>query len=263
MNLKSGIQLMVEGGIMSYKALFTWLEPKTYATSCVLLPLFQILFFATLGRFTGGEETVRYVVIGNSIQIMSVAAIVGSVQVIAQERQEGTLQFVLGTPASRVLMISGRMVMPILDGMVKVFMGFLVGILLFDISVPAECVPQLILVVLMTSFGMVGFGLLVGTLGLIFRDVNLLPNAFYFVLLVLCGVNFPVEKLPVFAQYTSRIFPLTYGTSSVREIIGSGTVALSALFMCVLLGVVYLVLSVVLFRLLEEQAKKYGTLEQV
>lgn len=248
---------------MSYKALFTWLEPKTYATSCVLLPLFQILFFATLGRFTGGEETVRYVVIGNSIQIMSVAAIVGSVQVIAQERQEGTLQFVLGTPASRVLMISGRMVMPILDGMVKVFMGFLVGILLFDISVPAECVPQLILVVLMTSFGMVGFGLLVGTLGLIFRDVNLLPNAFYFVLLVLCGVNFPVEKLPVFAQYTSRIFPLTYGTSSVREIIGSGTVALSALFMCVLLGVVYLVLSVVLFRLLEEQAKKYGTLEQV
>lgn len=247
---------------MSYKALFAWLEPKTYLTSCILLPFFQILFFAILARFSGDEESVHYAVVGNAIQIMSVAAIVGSVQIIAEERQEGTLQFVLGTPANRVLMITGRMFMPIIDSMAKVFMGLVIGIALFDLYIPIDCVPQLAFIVFLTCFGMVGFGFLVGTLGLIFRDVLFVANTFYFVLLVLCGVNFPVEKLPVAAQWVSKVIPLTYGTEGAREIIGSGTVAWFAVVLPIVLGCIYLGLALFLFRALEEQAKKFATLEQ-
>jgi ABC-2 type transport system permease protein len=261
MNLKSDMNVVVDGGIMSYRALFAWLEPKTYLTSCILLPFFQILFFATLGRFSGDESTVHYVVVGNSIQIMSIAAIVGAVQTIAQERQEGTLQFVLGTPVNRVLMITGRMLLPIVDGMVKVFMGLTIGIVLFGLSIPAQYLPQLLVIVLITCFGMVGLGLMVGTLGLLFRDVSFLTNSFYFVLLVLCGVNFPIEKLPLAAQYVSKVIPLTYGTSSAREAIASGTVGWTAVSACIVLGCIYLAVSIVLFRTLEVVAKKYGTLE--
>ncbi len=262
MNLKSDVRLVVDGGLLSYKALFAWLDPKIYLTSCILLPFFQILFFATLGLFSGGEQTAHYVVVGNAVQIMSIAAIVGSVQIIGSERQEGTLQFILGTPASRVLIIIGRMLMPILDGTLKVFMGFAIGILLFNISIPVEYVPRLILIVFITCFGMVGLGLLAGTLGLIFREVVFVANTFYFVLLVLCGVNFPVEKLPHAVQYISRVIPLTYGTESAREVIASGTLSVSAVCVILLLGVIYLLMSVFLFSALETQAKKHGTLER-
>jgi ABC-2 type transport system permease protein len=262
MNLRNNFDLIVDGGIMSYRALFAWLEPKTYLTSCILLPFFQILFFAMLGRFSGDEATVHYVVVGNSIQIMSVAAIVGSVQIISQERQEGTLQIVIGTPANKVLMIIGRMLMPVLDGMTKVFMGLAIGIILFGLSIPVEYVPQLLVVVIITCFGMVGFGLLVGTLGLVFRDVIFLANLFYFVLLVLCGVNFPIEELPVAVQYVSRCIPLTYGIQSAREAIESGTVTGSVVFMCILLGAFYVASSVIFFKVLENKARKYGALER-
>lgn len=262
MNIKNDIAVIVDGGIMSYRALFAWLEPKTYLTSCILLPFFQILFFATLGRFSGDEHTVHYVVVGNAIQIMSIAAIVGAVQTISQERQEGTLQFVLGTPVNRVLMIAGRMLLPIVDGMVKVFMGLMIGIILFNLSIPAEYLPQLVFVVVVTCFGMVGLGLLVGTLGLLFRDVSFLTNSFYFVLLVLCGVNFPVEKLPLAAQYVSKVIPLTYGTESAREVIASGTIAWSSVSACIILGSIFLFLSIFFFKGLEVLAKKYGTLER-
>lgn len=262
MNLRNDVKLVVDGGIMSYRALFAWLEPMTYLTSCILLPFFQILFFATLGRFTGGEEAVHFVVVGNSIQIMSIATIVGSVQTVAQERQEGTLQFVLGTPANRVLMVTGRMFMPLVDGMLKVFMGFAIGIALFDLSIPIACLPRLVFIVLVTCFGMVGFGLLMGTLGLIFRDVIFLANTCYFAFLVLCGVNFPIERLPQAIQYVSKIIPLTYGTANAREVITLGTMTMSGVSMSILLGIIYLFISVILFRALERQAKKYGTLER-
>lgn len=262
MNFRTELNVILQGGIMSYKALFAWLEPKTYLTSCILLPFFQILFFATLGRFTGGEDTVHYVVVGNSIQIMSIAAIVGSVQTVAQERQEGTLQFLLGTPVNRVSMITGRMFLPIADSMVKVFMGLLIGIILFNLSIPLAYVPQLLFVVVITCFSMVGLGLLLGTFGLLFRDVSFLTNSIYFILLVLCGVNFPIEKLPTAVQYVSRCIPLTYGTAGAREAIASGTVLWPSVVSSLLLGLIYLGLSIGFFRGLETMAKKFGTLER-
>jgi ABC-2 type transport system permease protein len=41
------------GGRIAYRALFNWLHPAIYIPTMLGTPLFQILFFASLGRHSG------------------------------------------------------------------------------------------------------------------------------------------------------------------------------------------------------------------
>ena len=49
-------------------------------------PLFQILFFAYLGRFAGLQDDTFFVV-GNAVQVSAMAGIYGMTMTIANERQ--------------------------------------------------------------------------------------------------------------------------------------------------------------------------------
>ena len=89
------LRVFLIGGVISYRALFNWISPVMYTTTMLGAPLFQILFFAYLGRFNGLRDDTFFVV-GNAIQVSSQAGIYGMTMGIANERQ-------FGTPADRDL----------------------------------------------------------------------------------------------------------------------------------------------------------------
>ena len=117
------------GGLFSYRALFNWISPLLYVTTMLGSPLFQILFFAYLGRYAGVEDDAFFVV-GNAVQVSAMAGIYGMTMTIANERQFGTLQPLLATPASRVALFLGRGLPVVLNGLVVSAFGFAVGLLL-------------------------------------------------------------------------------------------------------------------------------------
>jgi ABC-2 type transport system permease protein len=113
--VKAG-RIFFNGALLSYKALFRWLSPTSYTASKILMPLFQILFFTLLGRYATGPRSTSFYTIGNAMQVTALSGIYGVTVCIAGERWDGTLTYLLGAPANRLLVFGGRAFMHVLDG---------------------------------------------------------------------------------------------------------------------------------------------------
>jgi ABC-2 type transport system permease protein len=250
------------GGLFSYRALFNWISPLLYVTTMLGSPLFQILFFAYLGRFSGLQDDTFFVV-GNAVQVSAMAGIYGMTMTIANERQFGTLSAVLATPAPRLPLFLGRALPVIFNGLVVSAFGFLVGLTLLDFELAAEQVPALVVVVVGTVASCTALGMLLGSLGLRARDVFFVSNLVYFLMLLVCGVNIPVEELPGWMEAIGRAVPLTHGIEAAREIARGASLGDvdHLLWTELAIGAVFVVLAFALFRLFEFEGRRRASLE--
>ena len=64
----NNVRIFFVGGVIAYRALFNWLNPWIFIPTLIVAPIFQVLFFAFLGR-SAGLESDRFYVIGNALQI--------------------------------------------------------------------------------------------------------------------------------------------------------------------------------------------------
>jgi ABC-2 type transport system permease protein len=263
--LKVNLQLFWQGAVLSYRALFQWLTPAVYLASKIVSPFSQMIFFTLLGTLATGAQTASFYVIGNAMQIAAMSGIYGATMSIGGDRGNGTLPYLFGTPANRLLIFAGRVSFHILDGMLNVVIGFVWGLLILGLDLSRTDLPALALTILITTFSTSGLGLLMGCLSLITVNVMLVNNAVYFVLLVLSGANIPVASLPAPLQVVSEVLPLTHGIRASRLLIAGADLAQVAPLLGteLLIGISYALLGYVMFRWFETQAKKRGTLEIV
>jgi len=250
------------GGAISYRALFNWISPVMYATTMLGSPLFQVLFFAYLGRFSGLQDDTFFVV-GNAVQICAMAGIFGMTMGIANERNFQTLSPLLATPANRLALFLGRALPQIASGLFVSTFGFGVGLLLLNFHLGWAQIPPLALVLVVTVSSCTSFGLLLGSIGLRARDVFFISNLVYFLMLLFCGVNIPLDDLPGWMAAIGRGLPLTHGIEAAREIargapLGDvgGLIATEAA-----IGVVYAAVAFGLFRYFEYEGRRRASLE--
>jgi ABC-2 type transport system permease protein len=261
--LAINIRPFLQGALLSYVALFGWLQPMTYLASKVLMPLAQILFWTLLGTFATGRENASFFIIGNAIQLAAVNGIYGVTMSVGGDRWAGTLPYLFGTPANRLAMFSGRAFMHVIDGMFGVVLGLLWGVLLLGLDLSQANLAGLALAILITTFSTSGLGLLLGCVGLVSIETMFINNAAYFGLMIFSGANIPVSSLPGWMQVISWALPLTRGIAASRALIdGASLISVMPLLAGeVVLGGVYILLGYSLFRWVERQAKRSGKLE--
>ena len=263
--LTANLRLFWQGVVLSYIALFHWLQPATYLASKIVGPLAQLLFFTGIGTFATGPNTASFYIIGNAMQIAAVSGIYGVTMSIGGERWAGTLPYLFGTPANRLMVSVGRAFMHVIDGALGVVIGFAWGVLLLHLDLSYTDLPALGLTIVITTFSTSGLGLLMGCLSLITLNVMFINNAVYFALLLFSGANVPVASLPPWMQVVSEVLPLTHGIRAARLLVAGADLAQVAPLLRTefLIGAVYVLLGYVSFRWFEIQAKKRGTLETV
>ena len=264
-SLAANLRLFWQGTILSYIALFRWLQPSTYLASKIVGPLAQLLFFTLIGTFATGASNANFYVIGNAMQIAAVSGIYGVTMSIGGDRWSGTLPYLFGTPANRLMLFVGRAFMHVLDWAVGVAIGFMWGVLLLGLDLSHTDLPALILTIMITTFSTSGLGLLMGCISLITLNVMFINNAVYFGLLIFSGANVPIATLPGVMQAISQALPLTRGIAASRALIGGASFQEVAPLLLgeFSIGVAYVLIGYVLFRWFETQAKKRGTLETV
>src|SRR5262245_41160359 len=98
------IRMFLEGARLSYIALFHWLNPTTYIASKVLMPVNQILFFTLLGVYATSRSNADFYIIGNAVQMASISGIYAMTMTIGGDRWAGTLPYLFGIPANRLMM---------------------------------------------------------------------------------------------------------------------------------------------------------------
>jgi ABC-2 type transport system permease protein len=260
----SSLRIFFVGGYLAYRALFNWLRPSIYIPTMLGGPVFQILFFAYIGRFAGLRND-EFFVVGNAVQASALAGIFGMAMTIGGERWTQTLSPLLATPANRIALFLGRALPLVANGFFVSAFGFAVGWALLDFRLSAGEVPGIALVVLVSSFACTALGLMTGAVGLRARDVFFLANLVTLVLLLFCGANVPLESLPGWMQTVAKGLPLTHGIQAARELADgaafsevSGLVATEAA-----IGACYAATAYFLLRFFEADGRRRATLETI
>ena len=260
--MSNNLRIFFSGGVIAYRALFNWLNPWIFVPTLVVAPVFQLLFFAFLGR-AAGLESDRFYVIGNGLQVAALPGLFAMTFSISGERWYQTLSPLLATPANRAAIFLGR-AMPVVVNAAFVCVGsFAAGALILHVHVAAAAVPTLAVVTLATSISCTGFGFLGGPLGLRWRDAIIAINLADAVLLIFCGVNIPIESLPGWMQAVSEYLPVTHGLRAARRVADGASLGdvggLVAAELAIGLG--YAALGFVWLRHLELVARRGATLE--
>ena len=262
--MSSSVRVFFVGGLTSYRALFNWLSPWILIPSFFVAPIFQILLFAFIGRQSGLEDD-RFYVIGNAIQYSAIPCLFAMANTIADERFNQTLGFVLVSPAKRLPLFVGRSLPVIVNGMVVAAFGLIVGGLLLHVHIPASALAPMALVIAVSAASCTGLGLANAALGLRVRETAVSSNIIFAILLIFCGVNVPLSKLPGWMSTSAQVMPLTHGIEAARRLAdGQGLGRVGGLIAAeAAIGLAWGILGYAWLRLMEEQSRKYATLERM
>ena len=259
----TSVRVFFVGGLISYRALFSWLNPWVYIPSFLVAPVFQILLFVYIGR-SAGLESDSFYVIGNALQYAAIPCLFAMANTIAGERNQQTLGYILITPARRLPLFLGRALPVVTNGFFVSVFALVVGGAIVGTHIPVSRYVPIVLVIAVSAFACTGLGLINAGLGLIARETAVLSNIFFGALLILSGANVPVHDLPGWLQAISGAVPLTHGITAARRLAAGDSFGsiLGLLGTEALIGLVYATLGYALIRGTELASRRWATLER-
>ncbi|WP_248964058.1 ABC transporter permease [Sphaerisporangium perillae] len=248
------------GGVIAYRALFNWTSPAMFTGTLLASPLFQLLFFAYLGRQLGVADDTFYIV-GNAVLSASVACVFGGTMAVANERRFGTLGHVLLSPRSRTAIFLGRVLPYALNGLLVAAFTLSAGALLLGLRIPPGAVPGLLVVLAAGSLSCGFFGLTLGAIGLRFRDVWLVSNVATSLMLLLTGVNIPLNRLPAWMGALGDLLPITHAARAARALVSGQGAVPADLGAEAVVGLGYAVTAGVLLKVFEAESRRRASLD--
>ncbi len=256
------LRVFAVGGLLSYRALFGWINPYLFVIVTVIPDLTQIVFFAYLGRATGIADDTFFVV-GNSLVVAAIPGLFGMADTISDERQTHTLSLLVVSPASRLALFLGRALPVALNGVAVSAIAFVGGSLLLGVDVPFAALPGLVVAIAVTAFACTGLGLVNAAIGLRQRESASVSNLIFYFLLLAAGVNVPLELLPDWLATIAQGLPVTHGAQAARELVAGAGIGdvLGLLGAELLVGACWAVTGLAAIRLFEFQARRGAALE--
>jgi ABC-2 type transport system permease protein len=187
-------------------------------------------------------------------------------ETVAWERWEGTIEYTFMAPLARPVHLLGMGLFAVFYGIVRAILLFFVVALFFDLSLAQADFVAALVVLAVASISFVGIGMMTAVLPLISPEKG---TQFGFIaqgiLLVVSGVYYPVEVLPMWMQWLAAISPATYALEGIREAVldGAGTASMGdELWPLAVIGVVSIPLGLAVFRTGERYAKRHGKLKR-
>jgi len=234
----------------------------SWAFGLFLRMMTQVAFFASIGRLLGSKGQVEYLLIGNAVMAAAVGCLTATTAT-TWERNAGTLPLLVASPTSPLVVLMGRSVFFIANGLVFSIGALLLVPPLFDVALPWGRFPVLIALVALigvtTYFAATFLGGLVLSAPSARRTV---PNVARLTMMAFCGVSVPRSVFPVPVRLVAGALPLTHGLDAVRELLGAGRpgVVLGNAGLEALVGAGWLVLSVLTFRRLVDAGRRDGSI---
>ena len=234
----------------------------TWVFGLFLRMMTQVAFFASIGRLLGSDDQVEYLFIGNAV----VAAAVGCLTAATSttwERGAGTLPLLVASPTSPLLVLMGRSVFFIANGL-----AFSVGALLllpplFDVSIPWARLPAVVALVALTAVTTYFAATFLG--GLVLNATSArrtVPQVARMAIMAFCGVSVPRSVFPAPVRRLAGLLPVTHGLDAVRGLLDAAPAAtvLRAIGLEVLVGAGWLALALLTFQRLADAGRRDGSI---
>ncbi|MDQ3569712.1 MAG: ABC transporter permease [Actinomycetota bacterium] len=250
-----------------------WKVARSYRLQFVLdlaaIPLALGLFFY-LGRLVDASRVLdgelqqgyfAFGAVGFAVLGMVQTALISFTGKLRTEQTSGTFEVLMASPVSPSVVVLGSASFDVIKATVIATVTLLVAALFgvrFHLGMGS--VAGLLVGVPALIMAFAALGVLVAACATVFKQVTALLGLITSALGLLSGVFFPISYLPQPLRAIAEALPFTWGVDVLRTALLKGELARSRLGLLAGFAVVSLPLSLFLFRLAVDHARRRGTL---
>jgi ABC-2 type transport system permease protein len=166
---------------------------------------------------------VLYLLIGNLVWRFLSSIFYWITDLINIERWEGTIEYTLMAPISRITHMLGQTFFAVLYSLVFTGVILAVTALVFNIDLSNANLWGGLLVLMAGSFSFIGIGIMASVFPLLFPERgSQMTHVFIALLLLVSGVYYPIEVLPGFLRNIAVFSPATYVLEGARHALLEG-----------------------------------------
>lgn len=183
-----------------------YLKPPNISWGIIFPLAWTGMFFVKTGQ---GIESITNVLPG----VVAVSILFGTTSMLAVtvtfEKKNRSFERLMLAPIPLELLMLAKTSGAIVFGTANAFIPVVMAAFLVDLSavVWSAFLPAVILIAVASAFQ----GLFIAVAVSEVFEAQTFSNFFRFPMIFLCGLFFPIQKLPIFLKPLSYIFPLTYG----------------------------------------------------
>jgi ABC-2 type transport system permease protein len=211
-------------------------------------------------------DLVLYLGIGTVVWAYLRAVFANVGEMVAWERWEGTIEYTMMAPVSRLAHMLGVSLFSIIYGLVRSALLLGVLALFFSVDLSNANLAGAAVILLVGSVSFLGFGIMAAVLPLLFpergEEMTFVISS---ILLLVSGVYYPISVLPDWMEPLATVSPATYVLEGMRAALleGAPTASLGpSLVPTVILGALTLPIGVAIFGWGERYAKRTGRLKR-
>jgi ABC-2 type transport system permease protein len=211
-------------------------------------------------------DLVLYLGIGTVVWAYLRAVFANVGEMVAWERWEGTIEYTMMAPISRLAHMLGVSLFSIIYGLARSALLLGVLALFFRVDLGNANLAGAAVILLVGSVSFLGFGIMAAVLPLLFpergEEMTFVISS---LLLLVSGVYYPISVLPDWMEPLATVSPATYVLEGMRAALleGAPTSSLGpSLVPIVVLGALTLPIGIAIFGWGERYAKRTGRLKR-
>jgi ABC-2 type transport system permease protein len=196
-----------------------YLKPPNVSWGLIFPLAWTGMFFIKSGS---GLESILTLLPG----VVAVSILFGTTSMLAVtvtfEKKNRSFERLLLAPVPFELLMLAKTSGAILFGVANAFVPVIMALFLADLSqvVWSAFVPAVFMIAVASTF----LGLFIAVAVSEVFEAQTFSNFFRFPMIFLCGLFFPIEKLPVFLKPLSYVLPLTFGADVLHGAVHGGHV---------------------------------------
>jgi ABC-2 type transport system permease protein len=218
------------------------------------------------GSQEGQLDLVLYLGIGTVVWAYLRAVFSNVGEMVAWERWEGTIEYTMMAPISRLAHMLGVSLFSIIYGLARSALLLGVLALFFSVDLSNANLGGAALILLVGSVSFLGFGIMAAVLPLLFpergEEMTFVISS---ILLLVSGVYYPISVLPDWMEPLATVSPATYVLEGMRAALLEGTPTLAlgpSILPILVLGALTLPIGIAIFGWGERYAKRTGRLKR-
>jgi len=182
----------------------------------VTAPLMTLVFLA-ITRHAGRDDLAPYAVLAPALIALWSVALLTAGEIVADERENGSLEAMVAAPAPFAAVITGRIAAVTLISLLGFAESWLVAWLVFQVVVPIWHPVAFAAALLVTALAMAGTATMMAAVFVLARSARAFQNSLNYPFYVLGGVMVPVAFLPGWLEPLSRVVFLSWSADLLRD----------------------------------------------
>lgn len=215
-------------------------------------------------RSAGTENFIGFIVVGTMAWMWVNITMWNFGTYLREEQMRGTLESNWLCPINKFDMLIGGGLATLFLGAVITFVAVIEYRFIYGVHFTGNPLEWIFIFIIMMP-GVYGMGTLFAGIILWLKEANAAVNVARGIMMIFCGITFPISVMPEWMRILSKGIPFTYGINAARQVMINGEGLSGAFYnisMCVIEGAAIFIMGRVLFAAIENKVKNSGSLER-